>query len=223
MEVLKLKRKAERSQLTRLINDIKSTLSQDSVTEEQLCILGERLNHLHNDLRATDSDIVPLLSTTEAEAEFDRVVDYNDRATATSAKLKYRIHQIHESLNRTSPSMSNEPVQHTQQSDVYLPKIELIKFDGRPSMWLPFWEEFKQLIHNNGGLTDVDKFTYLHSVLTGDAALAIAGLPATASCYSDALDIIKRRFAKDDLIIQDHIERLIDLQPIRSPNDLRGL
>ncbi|XP_037579208.1 uncharacterized protein LOC119461913 [Dermacentor silvarum] len=83
--------------------------------------------------------------------------------------------------------------------------------------------EFNQVIHNNGALTDVDKFTYLRSVLTGDAALAIAGLPATASCYSDALDILKRRFAKDDLIIQDHMQRLIDLQPVRSPNDLRGL
>ncbi|XP_037560811.1 uncharacterized protein LOC119439916 [Dermacentor silvarum] len=90
-------------------------------------------------------------------------------------------------------------------------------------MWPPFWEQFNQVIYNNGGLTDVDKFTYLRSVLTGDAALAIAGLPATASCYSDALDILKRRFAKDDLIIQDHMQRLIDLQPVRSPNDLRGL
>ncbi|KAH7973704.1 hypothetical protein HPB49_004053 [Dermacentor silvarum] len=47
-----------------------------------------------------------------------------------------------------------------------------------------------QLTHNNGGLTDVDKFTYIHSILTGNAALAIAGLPATVSCYSDALDIL---------------------------------
>ncbi|KAL1445818.1 hypothetical protein MTO96_044800, partial [Rhipicephalus appendiculatus] len=72
MEALKLKRKAERAQLTRLINEIEATLSQNAVTEEQLCILNERLNQLHTDLRATDSNIVPLLSTTEAEAEFDQ-------------------------------------------------------------------------------------------------------------------------------------------------------
>ncbi|KAH7953056.1 hypothetical protein HPB49_004205 [Dermacentor silvarum] len=90
-------------------------------------------------------------------------------------------------------------------------------------MWPPFWEQFNQVIHNNGGLTDVDKFTYPRSVLTSDATLAIAGLPATASCYSDALLILKRRFAKDDLIIRDHMPRLIDLQPVRSPSDLCGL
>ncbi|KAL1429316.1 hypothetical protein MTO96_016364 [Rhipicephalus appendiculatus] len=75
MEALKLKRKAERTQLTRLLNEIEATLSQDTVTEEQLCILNERLNQLNTDLRATDSNIVPLLSNTEAEAEFDRVVE----------------------------------------------------------------------------------------------------------------------------------------------------
>ncbi|KAL1437703.1 hypothetical protein MTO96_048660 [Rhipicephalus appendiculatus] len=80
MEALKPKRKAERAQLTRLINEAEATLTQDRVTEEELCILNERLNRLHTDLRATDSDIVPLLSATEAEAEFDRVVEYNDRA-----------------------------------------------------------------------------------------------------------------------------------------------
>ncbi|KAH7977925.1 hypothetical protein HPB49_003952 [Dermacentor silvarum] len=190
MEALKVKRKAERSQLTQLIDDIESTLSQDCVTEEQLCIISERLNHLHTNLRATDSDIVPLLSTTHAEAEFDRVVDYNDRATATSAKLKYRIRHIHESLNRTSPSTSNELVQRRQQPGVPSSEDRTYKVRWSTINVAAFWNSFNQVIHNNGGLTNVDKFTYLRSVLTGDAALAIAGFPANASCYSDALDIL---------------------------------
>ncbi|KAH7961250.1 hypothetical protein HPB52_006094 [Rhipicephalus sanguineus] len=56
---------------------IEAMLTQD-VTEEELCILNEHLKHLHTDLRATDSNIVPLLSTTEAQAELDWVVDCND-------------------------------------------------------------------------------------------------------------------------------------------------
>ncbi|KAH7953607.1 hypothetical protein HPB49_010556 [Dermacentor silvarum] len=83
--------------------------------------------------------------------------------------------------------------------------------------------KLNQVIHNNGGFTDIDKFTSLRSVLTGDAALETAGLPATASCYSDALEILKERFAKDNLIILNHMQRLIDLQPVRSPNYLRGV
>ncbi|KAL1475501.1 hypothetical protein MTO96_037247 [Rhipicephalus appendiculatus] len=71
-------------------------------------------------------------------------------------------------------------------------------------------------MHNNGGLTDVYKFAHLRSVL-------IAGLPATASCYCEALDILKQRFAKTDVIIQAHMQRLIEMRPVRSSDDLRGL
>ncbi|KAL1434494.1 hypothetical protein MTO96_011588 [Rhipicephalus appendiculatus] len=78
------------------------------------------------------------------------------------------------------------------------------------------------MIHN-GGLIDADRFTNLGAVLTGDAALAIAGLPATASCYCEALDILKQRYAKPDVIIQSHMQQLIEMQTVRSANDLRGL
>ncbi|KAL1479019.1 hypothetical protein MTO96_052213 [Rhipicephalus appendiculatus] len=138
MEALKLKRKAERTQLTRLLNEIEATLSQDTVTEEQLCILNERLNQLHTDLRATDSNIVPLLSTTEAEAEFDRVVEYNDLATTTSVKLMYRLRQLQESHNRALPATPTEPVQRMHLPAVQLPKIDLLKFDVQPTSWTPF-------------------------------------------------------------------------------------
>ncbi|KAH7982141.1 hypothetical protein HPB52_003280 [Rhipicephalus sanguineus] len=111
METLKLKHKAERLKLTRLITKLEAMLTQVSVTEEELCILNEHLKHLHTDLRATDSHIVPLLSTMEAQAELDQVVDYNDRATVTSAKLWYRIHQLQESKKRAL--LSTEPVQCT--------------------------------------------------------------------------------------------------------------
>ncbi|KAL1468998.1 hypothetical protein MTO96_041111 [Rhipicephalus appendiculatus] len=98
-----------------------------------------------------------------------------------------------------------------------------MKFDSQPSSWTPFWEQFNQLIHNNSGLTDVDRFTYLRSVLTGGAVSAIAGLPATASCYCEALDILKQRFAKPDVIIQAHMQRLIELGPVPSSDDQQGL
>ncbi|KAH7943046.1 hypothetical protein HPB52_004121 [Rhipicephalus sanguineus] len=86
-------------------------LTQGSVTEEELCILNEHLKDLHTDLRATDSHIVPLLSTTEAQAELDQVVDYNDRATVTPAKLWHRIRQLQESKKRAL--LSTEPGERT--------------------------------------------------------------------------------------------------------------
>ncbi|KAL1478625.1 hypothetical protein MTO96_016061 [Rhipicephalus appendiculatus] len=88
MEALKLNRKGERSQLTRLLNRIEAALSEDIVMEDQICVINERLNRFYPELRATDFDIVLLLSTTEAEAEFGGLLKYSDQATATSATLK---------------------------------------------------------------------------------------------------------------------------------------
>lgn len=87
------------------------------------------------------------------------------------------------------------------QPAIQLSKIYLMKFDGQLSLRTPFREQFSQLIYSNGGLTDVDRFAYLHSVLTGNVASAIVGLPAAAKCYYEALNIIKEHFAITDVII----------------------
>ncbi|KAH8030836.1 hypothetical protein HPB51_011880 [Rhipicephalus microplus] len=141
-----------------------------------------------------------------------------------SAKLKYRLRQLQNSRNHAIPlAAPAEPVSRTPQPANQLPKIKLMKLDGELSLWTPLSEQFKQPTHNNRALTDVNRFACLRSVLTGDAASAIAGLPATASCYCEALDILKQRFAKTDVIIQAHTQRLIDMRPVQSSNDLREL
>lgn len=171
MEAHKLTLRSERAQWTRVINEEEAALTQESLKEEEVCIFHERLNQLHTDLKATDFDIVPLLSKMGAETQFDRVVEYNDRASTTSAKLNYRLCQLQDSQNRALPvAAPTASVSRTPQPDIQLPKIGFMKFDGHPWMWTPFWEQFIQLIHNNGGLTDVDRFVYLRSVVTGDAA-----------------------------------------------------
>lgn len=125
IEALKLKCKSQRVQLTHIINKAE-TLSQESVTEEELCIFNERLNQHNTDLKAIDCDIVPMLSTTEVEAEFGRVVEYNDRAVTTSAKLKYRLRQLQLFRNLAPPTAPTEPVSRTPKSAIQLPKINLM-------------------------------------------------------------------------------------------------
>ncbi|KAH8034432.1 hypothetical protein HPB51_023746 [Rhipicephalus microplus] len=120
MEALNLKRKLEKAQLPRVINEAEAKLTHEIITEKDLRILSERLEQLHTDLEATDSDIVPLLSTTKVEAEFDRFVVYEDQDITTSGKLKYRIQQLQESQNRALPATPTVPVQRTRQLAIQL-------------------------------------------------------------------------------------------------------
>ena len=72
-------------------------------------------------------------------------------------------------------------------------------------------------------MTDVEKFTYLRSYLTGDALRLQAGLALTSSNYRVALELLERRFGTKQVIINSHMEFLYKLPVIRSSEDVRSI
>ncbi len=47
-----------------------------------------------------------------------------------------------------------------------LPKLILSKFRGNVTEWTGFWDSFKVAVHENPQLSQLDKFNYLHTLLT---------------------------------------------------------
>ena len=64
------------------------------------------------------------------------------------------------------------------------------EFDGEIAEWQTFWESNESTVHLNATLSDVQKFTYLRSVIHGSASSAIAGFPLTDSNYSNVIDLL---------------------------------
>ena len=60
--------------------------------------------------------------------------------------------------------------------------------------WPTFWDSYESAIHNNTGLSIVDKFNYLRSLLERSAYDAIAGLTLSAANYREAVEILKKSF-----------------------------
>ena len=71
-----------------------------------------------------------------------------------------------------------------------LPKLVLPKFRGVTTEWQTFWDSFNSSIHVNPHLSPIDKFNQLHSLLEGQAAHAIQGLPRTHANYQSAAALI---------------------------------
>lgn len=61
-------------------------------------------------------------------------------------------------------------------SHIRLPKLNLPIFSGKYQEWIPFSQMFRTIITNNTRLTNIERFQYLKSSLSGDAADAIKSL-----------------------------------------------
>ncbi|UYV75797.1 hypothetical protein LAZ67_13001386 [Cordylochernes scorpioides] len=62
-----------------------------------------------------------------------------------------------------------------EETKINIPKFSLPSFKGDPDQWLDFKTTFEDTIINNSSLNNIQKFKYLQSSLSGDAASIIKG------------------------------------------------
>ncbi|KRX12794.1 hypothetical protein T07_2347 [Trichinella nelsoni] len=98
-------------------------------------------------------------------------------------------------------------------ASVRLPRHELPKFHGDVLEFTAFWEQFEDCIHTRRDISDSAKFSYLRSSLSGSGFAVINGLSLTAANYLAAIEILKNRFGRKDVVIQNHIRKLLEVEP----------
>ncbi|XP_037508881.1 uncharacterized protein LOC119385534 [Rhipicephalus sanguineus] len=231
MERGRKKRMVLRAQATRLINECEQG-RQVSLTPNEAGVLHARLTSIRTELDAVNNEIEGLVSEDDLEEEFTQVIEYNDCIVQCLARLEQRRNGGSNEISRALAAQS-QPAQQingdatetttSQKMNVKLPRLELVKFSGRRHEWQPFWELFEQVVDNNDQLSTLDKFHYLRASLTGDAAAVLTGLPPTSRCYNDAKQLLRKRFGNEELLIQEHMKKLIDVTPVRASDDVRGL
>ncbi|GFT31560.1 uncharacterized protein TNCV_609451 [Trichonephila clavipes] len=93
-----------------------------------------------------------------------------------------------------------------------LPKLELRKFGGDPKEFLSFWSQF-QKIHDDWSIPDEDKMQYLVASVEpkSKAERPILSFPATAANYPKAVDQLKERFGREDLLVQIYVRDLLTM------------
>ena len=111
----------------------------------------------------------------------------------------------------SSTTVSGDTEQPTQFK---FPKLTLRCFNGDLTMWTTFLEPFESAVHKNPSLSNKDNSNYLNSLLDRSAADAIMELPLTSSNYKEAIDILKQRFRNKQLIINRHMEALLQLNAV---------
>ncbi|KYN09177.1 hypothetical protein ALC57_18716 [Trachymyrmex cornetzi] len=105
---------------------------------------------------------------------------------------------------------------------VKLPTIKLPKFDGKIEDWKAFSESFRSIIHVRTQLSDVEKFQYLISSISGDAAKIIESIELTGQNYSTAWELLLNRYDDPRSLKKKHIECLFTM-PVVTKESVKAL
>ena len=97
------------------------------------------------------------------------------------------------------------------KNSIQQPKLELKKFDGSIFKYAEFWDVFESAIHSNKQRHDIDKFDYLKPKLKGTASEVISGLELTQENYNIAINLLKERYGKKQIMIKAHFAKLMNL------------
>ncbi|XP_064470072.1 uncharacterized protein LOC135384817 [Ornithodoros turicata] len=224
-------RASSRATVTRIINDLKSLLATSPHDPAQLTAKLTFLETKSSTLTQLNQETQALIDEASLEAECEACDQYSESIITISV-------QVHEALNTAlgamrlasaqvggAPQPSSAPSQGVgpPADGVKLLKLRIDHFPGELSQWQGFWDQFRVSIHENPRLSNVNKFKYLLSLVTGPAARAIEGLSLRDENYVTAVDILKARFGKTELLVSDHLDSLFDLPPVKSVDDVRSL
>ena len=185
----KITRTTQRTQATKLWNKAHSLMKEevDETKLKSLKVMLETYEAKIEQLRQLDEQVSSKLDEEELlEAEIAEADDYLNELREKRYHIKFFIEsKVKPSKqNIPPPSMSQTSVSTNSSANHRLPRLALPIFTGNSLKWQTFWDTFQTAIHNNSGLSDVQKFTYLKAQLSGDAANSIDGLPLTESNYA---------------------------------------
>ena len=226
MQTVSLSRKKRirggyRAHVSKLISDAKKEVDDGNsnilAVEHLISVITEK----RSILRKADEEIFSLISNDEVESEVlqceDLLSDIQKVVVALEAKrasLQHCVLSEPQSLTRAS--------EQSQESFTKLPKLHLSKYHGDPKKWTEWWDTY-EVIHGNKSLAPVDKFRHLRTLLEGQAASAIAGLKTTGANYNEAISILKDRFAQKQIIINSHMEVLLNIRQVSSSKDVSSM
>ena len=245
-------RAGHKGSTTRIITQVYETLGGErgrlhGATLSRLRQYSEALKEKSDLLKRLDGEILELVKEEELEEEIEQADVFSEKIQLALIELSDALGKGHVPGTPSPPPdvrMGIEPTaEHTGEppapstgipestesvcreyvSQVKLPKLVLRKFDGNVTNWITFWDSFESAIHSNTGLSNVEKFNYLTSMLERNAAEAISGLTLTAANYEEAIAILKRRFGNKQQIINKHMEILLNVEPVTAQNSLKGL
>ncbi|GBM10744.1 hypothetical protein AVEN_129-1 [Araneus ventricosus] len=232
IEKFKSKRKVVRTASTKLVNQITLLLeSYDIKKEKDRKKLSEYLLNVEDklkELKTLNKEIEELITDKAVfEADIETSFEYEEKLNDLKFQIKSKIDNFKIEQQPVTAPPVNIPANNAETkrpaTSISLPKLRIPTFSGDASTFLEFINSFSNAIDSNESLNNVEKFIYLKSFLSGEAYKSVSGFSLTEENYKSCLDLLKDRYGRQDHLIGHFINKLLEIEPVKSSFNLRGL
>ncbi|KAL3109827.1 hypothetical protein niasHT_013044 [Heterodera trifolii] len=202
-----------------LLNDLEKVIKK---IDENLGLANDYIGKLSRDNAARkETEMQELLQELN-------IIDKQRAADILIPNLRGKIEELEERLDITHTADGDTtsgivPLSGSVPMRKNLPKTELKRFDGSPSQWIPFWDYFRTIIHEDSHVPKIEKFSYLDLCIEGKASAIIQGIPISESGYDDAIDLLLKTYGETKRLIRTLNRELMSLQISESFEDDESL
>ena len=193
---------------------LQEVLGEDPVVLEKVSTAFSQVEKTMKDWEESELEVERLVSEENIESQIDSAFSFKKDILVVIAQAESYYASMNPKLvqpsntNSVNGSISSNASSTTRKTK--LPTQSLPRFNNKPTEWFPFWEQFEALV-NSQDLPTVSKFSYLKGALDGEAARAIKGFSLTEANYPKAIEKLNERFGRKDVIIQSHLQGLLNL------------
>ena len=217
MEAAKQIRTAAKVWVTKLGNQLISSCGSQADVSEVRSLFAEfeeRVERLDSAQESFESLVDPDL----LEADIDQSYEYySKRVRAVRTQVNAYIEAAAPAVKPVDDDILSVSSGRSCSQEAKLPKITLPEFFGDLAEWESWWDLYEANVDNTDK-PPVTKFSYLKSLVKGDAASVIKGLKLTAANYPVAISLLQNRYGRPDRVIFEHINELLNIKPVADPS-----
>ena len=195
----------DRTEIRRHLLNIGKVLLNLEMKLSRLELANEKLSEAYEQANDTEGAEQFQLTLDEESEIIDGVIDKVSQLKILKEELEQRRRETE--TTGIANSCSPQPI-----APLRPPQLDITPFGGDILKWQEFWDAFEASVHN-AKYAAVDKLNYLKSRLKGEALEAISGYQLSNENYTVVVDMLKKRFGNQQLIIDAHYRSLSNIPP----------
>lgn len=209
--------------------DIEIVSKMEAIMQLTLTPYFERFNSIVMELMCLLTEVEDVTERTKQE---EKLLNESDEIRDIVATYQGKIRSFHAKLSsdQARQSIVSSPSRHSIATtgsnfgaQLKLQKIDVPKFDGELTQFYNFQNLFRNLVHDNPELTNVQKLYYLKQALVGESEQVLRDFELSDGAYAEAWSYFLSRYENGRAIVEAHFRNLKNLAVIKSELGIRQL